>query len=250
MLEAVHARGAVMLRAYPSAIYELCRMVDGPVARSGLRAVVTGSEPLFGVQRELVERTLGCPVFDSYGMAERVAFACQCEHGRYHLNPEYSYVEILDDAGQPTDDFGNIVGTTLRNHVMPLLRYRISDRAKWVKEACPCGRHYPVIELSSGKVEDQLYDADGTPVSASIITFAFKGLANIRKAQVAQTERGIWEVRVVPDGEFVDADGQALLANIASHVTERIGIRLRVVDDIPPLASGKFKWVSQEWRSH
>ena len=248
MLDALAEARVSMLRAYPSAVYEFARLAEQLGHGLRLPAVVTGSEPPFSVQREQLERSFGCKVFDFYGMAERVAYAAQCEHGQYHLNTDYSWVEILDEAGRPTDDFGFVVGTTLHNRVMPLLRYRTSDRARWVKGQCGCGRSYPAIELSSGKVEDQLFDAEGTPISASIITIAFKGLARIRKAQVAQIDRGLWEVRVQPDPGFGAADGQALIDNIASYVTRKIDVRLAVVDDIAPLPSGKFKWVSQEWR--
>jgi phenylacetate-CoA ligase len=247
LLDALRASGAQMLRTYPSSSFELARLAQQQGLKLPLRSVVTGSEPLYPLQREMLEQVFSCKVFDFYGMAERVAYAAQCEHGHYHLNPEYSWVEILDEHNQPTDGFGFVVGTTFHNEVMPLLRYRISDQARWVKGACPCGRTYPRIELSSGKVEDQLFDREGAAVSASVITFAFKGLANIRKSQVAQLGLGEWEVRVVPEPAFTGADSQALLANIEQHVSHKVTVTVRLVDDIARLPSGKFKWVSQEW---
>lgn len=246
LIDALKASGAQLLRAYPSSSFELARLADQLGLKLPLRAVVTGSEPLYPLQREMLEQVFSCKVFDFYGMAERVAYAAQCEHGHYHLNPEYSWVEILDENNQPTDDFGFVVGTTFHNDVMPLLRYRVSDRARWVKGACPCGRSYPRIELSSGKVEDQLFDREGAAVSASVITFAFKGLKNILKSQVAQVGLGEWEVRVVPEPGFTQTDAQALLSNIEQYVSDKITVNVRLVDDIACLPSGKFKWVSQE----
>ncbi len=55
-----------------------------------------------------------------YGMAERVAYASECERGNLHVNTDYSYVEIVDDDGKPTSGDGYIVGTTFHNTVMPL----------------------------------------------------------------------------------------------------------------------------------
>lgn len=245
---AVRDSGAQMLRAYPSSSFELARLCEQQGVKLSLRAVVTGSEPLYPVQREQLERVFGGKVFDFYGMAERVAYAAQCEHGHYHLNPFYSHVEIVDAQGRATEDFGDVVGTTFHNEVMPLLRYRISDRARWLPGDCPCGRRYPRIELSSGKVEDQLFDREGNAVSASVVTFAFKGLANIRKSQVAQIGEGRWEVRIVPDAGFQAQDSEALLRNIGHYVNEKLEVSVRLVEDIALQPSGKFKWVSQEWR--
>ena len=36
---------------------------------------------------------------DTYGMAEMVAAASECDHGRLHLWPEAGVVEVLDDDG-------------------------------------------------------------------------------------------------------------------------------------------------------
>ena len=114
-------------------------------------------------------------------MAERVAYASQCEHGRMHVNPEYGVLEIVDEHGQPTDDEGTIVGTSLHNSVAPLIRYRMNDTARWSHEPCPCGRTYPVIENIGGRLADQLYDLDGRAVNGTVIGFAFDGMRHIRE---------------------------------------------------------------------
>lgn len=247
MLDSIASAGARQLRAYPSSAFELARAAERLAHPLRLRAVVTGSEPVYPAQREQIERTFDCKVFDFYGMAERIAFAGQCEHGYYHLHPEYSYVEILDQHDQPTDDFGYVVGTTLHNHAMPLVRYRIADRARWVPGTCPCGRHYPRIELSSGKVEDQLYDSEGTPISAGIITFAVKFLANIKKTQVAQVGPGQWQLRVVPDHGYTNTDEQALREHFDRYVSLKVTVDIVKVEDLELQSSGKFKWIVQEW---
>ena len=247
MLDSIARSGATQLRAYPSSGFDLARAAQKLAHPLRLRAVVTGSEPIYQTQREQIEHSFGCKVFDFYGMAERIAFAGQCEHGHYHLHPEYSYVEILDQHDQPTNDFGYVVGTTLHNHVMPLIRYRIADRARWVHGACPCGRHYPRIELSSGKVEDQLYDLDGNTVSASIITFALKGATNIKKTQVAQVGPGQWVIRIVPDLGYRPENEQQLLQDIKKYVSSKVQVHIVRVDDLSLQPSGKFKWIVQEW---
>lgn len=244
--QALRAFGATQLRAYPSAASELARLAEAAGIPIRFDAVITGSEVLYPLQRELIAQVFGARVFDFYGMAERVAFAAECEHGRMHVHPGYSLVEIVDEHGASTDGVGAVVGTTFHNLAMPLLRYRLNDSARWGREPCPCGRTHPTIEALSGKVEERVFDLDGQAVSPSVITFAFKGVAHIERAQVAQVAPDRWLLRIVPGAGFGDADAQALLANFSQLVSSRLNVQIALVEAIPNLPSGKFKWVSQE----
>lgn len=236
------------LRCYPSAGHELARLLRDAGITLRVRGVITGSEQVFPVQRDLMEATFGARLFAGYGMAERVVYAAQCEHGRTHANLDYSHVEIVDDQGRATDQAGFLVGTTFHNSVMPLLRYRLDDTARWDPAPCPCGRRYPVLADLQGRVEDQLIDLRGERINSAIITFAFKEARHIQRAQVAQTARDRWEVRVVPDAGYTDAVGSKLADDFTRLVSPHLNVAVRVVDRIDNMPSGKFKWVTQEWR--
>jgi phenylacetate-CoA ligase len=237
----------VLMRAYPSAVYNLALLLKENHLQVQVRSVITGSEHLLPVQRQLIETTLNARIFDFYGMAERVAFAMECEHGSLHVQPEYSFVEIVDEHGQPTDGPGYIVGTTFHNDVMPLVRYRLSDMAQWSDQPCPCGRTYPYLRSIGGKFEDQLFDRDCNAVNASVVTFAFKGVTKIAKAQVAQVGADSWVIRLVPFPGFGEAQQRLLLENFRALVSERIEVSIALCEDIPAQKSGKYKWVSQEY---
>ena len=193
-----------------------------------------------------VEECFGAKVMDMYGMAERVAYATECEFGSLHVNPDYSFVELVDEDGKPARDFGYVVGTTFHNHAMPLVRYRLTDRTRWRPGACACGRPFPVIEPVSGKWEDSIFGGDGAFVSPSVLTFAFKGLRNIRKSQVAQVAPAHWEVRVVPAPGFGADERRQLVDNIHRLIDPRVEVRVVLRDDIPGTASGKYRWVVNE----
>jgi phenylacetate-CoA ligase len=240
-------RGVTQLRAYPSAAYELATFCEHAGIRLHLNSVITGSEMLYGFQRARIESTFGGRVFDFYSMAERVAYAAECEQGRLHVNPEYGVLEIVDERGHPTDGVGTIVGTSLHNRKFPLIRYRTNDTARWQPEPCPCGRTYPVIDLIGGRLADRLYDLDGRPVNCTLIGFAFDGVRNIQKAQVAQVAADQWLIRIVPGDAYSATDGERVLQKLAAEVSPRIAARIELVDTIAHLPSGKFKWVSQEY---
>jgi phenylacetate-CoA ligase len=239
--------GATQLRAYPSAAYELATLIAETGIPVRFNSVITGSEMLYDFQRQRIESVFKTRVFDFYSMAERVAYAAQCEHGRKHVNPEYGVLEIVDAHGQPTDDEGTIVGTSLHNRVAPLIRYRMNDTARWSHEPCPCGRTYPVIENIGGRLADQLYDLDGRAVNGTVIGFAFDGMRHIEKAQVAQTAPDRWLIRIVPGRGYTTEDGQRVLDKLAAEVSSRVTARIELVDHIPLQPNGKYKWVVREY---
>jgi phenylacetate-CoA ligase len=240
--------GATQLRAYPSAAFELATLMRDSGITARLATVITGSEMLYDFQRKHIESVFQCKVFDFYSMAERVAYAAECEHGRMHVNPEYGVLEIVDEQGRATEGEGTIVGTSLHNRVAPLIRYRMNDTARWSHEPCACGRTYRVIEKITGRLADQLYDRDGRAVNCTVIGFAFDGMRNIEKAQVAQVAADRWVIRIVAGARYQDADGQRVLDKLAAQVSTRVAARIQIVPDIPALPNGKYKWVVQEFQ--
>jgi phenylacetate-CoA ligase len=183
---------------------------------------------------------------DHYGMAERIAYATECEFGALHVNTDYSYVEIVDEEGHPTQGEGYIVGTTFNNALMPLVRYRMSDRTRWRPEACQCGRTYPLIEPVTGKYEDTLFGSRGQRISPSVVTFAFKSLRGIKYSQVAQTGADTWEIRVVPESSFNETERNRLIENVRHLVDPGIHVVVREVAEIARTSAHKYRWIVNE----
>ena len=237
-----------MLQAYPSTAYTLAKFLQQRGRQLRIPYLFSASEPLYPHQRDLIVQTMGCTIMDMYGMAERVAFATQCEHGSMHLNTDYSFVEILDADGQPSAGEGFVVGTTFHNMAMPLLRYRLSDRSRILPGKCACGRAFPMIEPVTGKLEDSITGSNGAPVSPSVLTFAFKGVENIKKSQVAQIAPAHWQIRLVPMAGFSKQDEEKLVHNIHQLVDPGVKVEVLLKDDLPNTAAGKFRWVVNESR--
>ncbi len=228
-----------MMQAYPSAAYTLAQYLERRGTALRIPFLFTGSEPLYEHQQALIRERLAGKIMDMYGNAERVAFATQCEHGAMHLNTDYSYVEFVD---------GQIVGTTLHNLAMPLVRYRLSDRSSVLPGRCPCGRTFPLIAPVLGKLEDRVTGGDGSEISPSVMTFAFKYAKNLRKSQVAQVGPAHWELRIVPDVGYSQADEELLIQNIRTMVDPTVRLTIVLRDELPDTAAGKFRWIVNEWQ--
>jgi phenylacetate-CoA ligase len=235
-----------MIEAYPSTAYELALLLEKRNTSLRIPYVYTGSEPVYPHQRELITARFGAKIMDHYGMAERIAYATECELGNLHVNSDYSYLEIVDEDGKPTDAEGYVVGTTFHNSLMPLVRYQMSDRTRWRRVDCGCGRTYPVIEPVTGKYEDTLYGSQGQPISPSVVTFAFKSLRGIKYSQVAQTGEGTWEIRVVPETTFGEGERNRLIENVKHLVDPGIHVTVREVPEIARTSAHKYRWIVNE----
>ena len=82
---------------YPSALAALARLaLDGGHDLPTPLVVLTNAEPLLDHQRAVIAEAFGCPVRDTYGLAELVVGAAECEAGTLHLWPEVGDVECVD----------------------------------------------------------------------------------------------------------------------------------------------------------
>lgn len=235
-----------LMQAYPSVAYELAGYLREKDRKVNVPYIFTQSESLLPFQRQLIEDRFQGQTFEHYGCGERVAFATGCEEGNLHLNLDYSHVEIVDEQGKPTDDYGYLVGTTYHNDAMPLVRYRMSDVTKWKAGVCPCGRVSPMIEQIKGRVEDAIIGTDGSNIGPLLYRI-LKGVERVRKTQVAQVDRHLLEIRVVPGPGYGEAEGEKLIRNLHQLVDKDIGARLVIVDEIPRTTRGKQRWIVNEY---
>lgn len=95
--------------------------------------------------REWIEGFWEAPLCMTYASTETatvLGFECLHRQG-YHINEFDFFVEIPDPD---SEGYGEVVITTVNREVMPLLRYRTRDVARWIEGDCPCG--FPFRRLS------------------------------------------------------------------------------------------------------
>ncbi|MFH1690025.1 MAG: hypothetical protein ABIE42_07275 [Candidatus Eisenbacteria bacterium] len=241
------------IEGYAEALYEFAGFLD----REGLsiprpRAVISGASTLLPHMRTEIERVFGAPVFDRYGSREVAAIAAECDrHTGLHVYGENTFVEVLDGDGREVDagQEGEVFVTSLVNYTMPLIRYRIGDRAIRGPTLCDCGRPYPLLSGISGRTSACLLRPDGGVVSGSVVTHIIGvecGEGCIRGFQVIQDTLDELLVRIAPvPGMESQAFGQ--VEPIASRLREAMGcncrIRFETVGSIEPAPSGKRQYV-------
>lgn len=232
------------LWGYTSALYELAQ-VALERQNHGLKlcVAITNAEPVFAYQRATIEQAFRCQVRETYGMAEIVAAASECESGRMHLWPEVGWLEIFDGQQRVNGaGSGEFVCTGLLNADMPLIRYRTGDSGTLLEEAsqCSCGRNLPVVRAIDGRVDDLLYAADGRRIGR--LDPVFKSGLPVREAQVVQETLGRLRVRFVPAPAYTSDAGRSLIERLQARVG-KMEIVLEQVEKVPRTSNGKFRAV-------
>jgi len=129
---------------------------------------------------------------------------------------------------------------------MPLIRYVTGDVAIPLPEddKCPCGRGGRLVESVTGRVEDYVVTPEGKYVGR--MDHIFKGVKNVKEAQIVQPSREKIIVRVVKDSAYGKVDEEALLRNSRERLGNKIKIDFDYVEQIERTKTGKFRFIVSE----
>ena len=243
-IDAIKKYNCKALQAYPASAYMLALYCKKNNIKLRLKAVFTSSEPLHPFQRDTIEETFGCKVWDYYGMGERVCCASECqEHsGILHLNEEYGITEFLDKENINRDK-GVITGTTLHNYAMPLIRYKTGDMGELSKVKCSCNKTSKVIKPIETKYQDIMLTKEGRYIAPVTITNTFRTCKNIKESQIIQNTLESYEIRIVEDGIFTDDDKDELKRKMHAVLGYDCDINVKLVPSIPRTENGKFRMI-------
>jgi phenylacetate-CoA ligase len=230
-----------LLFGHAHSLYLLARRWrHGDLPKYRFAGAVSTAMVLRDFERQSVQDTFGCQVFDRYGCEEVSLIASECEaHAGLHVNTDTLFMEPLQVAGREAP----VVVTDLNNLAMPFIRYEIGDMAIEAGWPCPCGRTYPLLSRVAGRLADYLRRPDGVWVSGISLTDNFATLIpGIVQMQIIQDAPSHLVLRIVTDEQY---HGESEYA-VKEQVVERFGSLMRMtieyVDRIEPDSSGKFRF--------
>lgn len=242
-LDAIDRYQPAYMMGYSSAMTTLAQMVlESGRQDIRLAVAVANAEPLYDYQRKVIAEAFKCPVRETYGMGEIVIGASECPAERLHLWPEVGWVEVMDDGYVlPDGNTGELVCTGLFNADMPLIRYKVGDRAKLLGESsnCSCGRLLPEISRIEGRSNDVLIAPDGRRVYW--VNPVFYGLP-LCEAQIIQEDLDCLRVRYVPVTNWTDETRRVIIDRIHARMGA-VEVIMEQVDAIPRGPNGKFRAV-------
>jgi len=239
-----------IIQGYPSSILllalELRRKNE---TRVKPRLIFTEAELINEHTRELIRSAFGSELFDLFASREFGLLAWECpKHIGYHVNSENMVMEILqDEEGVGPNERGEIVGTTVANYAMPLIRYRTNDVGLYSDEACECRRGLPILKVLEGRSDDLLVDSRGRIVSPLIFfPYPFINVHGITQFKVFQEKVDKFTILLVVDEHF-PKDIERVWEDATLEMRRIFGLHtsvdFKITSEIPREASGKLRKV-------
>lgn len=213
--------------------------------------IVCYAEVLTKEEKDKFKSFFQCQVIEIYQASEgQVASACKA--GNLHLNEDLIYAELYDAQGNPVTQAGipgQLVLTNLVNTVQPLFRYKMND---WVvlKESCPCGSHYRVLDHIIGRQDDvmmfmtkdhRLQHVFPDLISRWIITYSNL----IREFKVVQPEVNVLRLtldclsKTLPDDFILNLEKRLTTEFNAFDIHPQISIVIEPITT--PIDNSKYK---------
>jgi phenylacetate-coenzyme A ligase PaaK-like adenylate-forming protein len=192
----------------------------------------------------VLEEIWGCEVYNHYGATEfGLGGGVECEaHAGYHVREADLYFEIVDPAtGQPVQegDYGEVVFTTLTRHGMPLIRYRLGDRSRFLPGACPCGTVLRRMETIRGRYSD-LISIDGRLMGMPDLDEALFPIPDLLDFSATLTQKGRLPILKVETRMLTTGDVTSLIENAIRSIPAAQNIELIIESRFSPNETGSL----------
>jgi phenylacetate-CoA ligase len=245
-----------IIDGYASSLLLLARRVEEKGVKTVRpRFLISGADLIDQHSRKYVEKVFNVPFYDQYACAELERIAWQCEErAGYHIDADSLIMEFVDANGEELShgETGEMVCTSLFNHAMPFIRYRIGDVGQVSEEdTCPCGRTFPLIKIMEGRKDALIILPDGRAMSSFAFIAAMYQLSfysEIEQFRVIQKKDNLFNFLIRLKKDSVDQKSAErelieLFRRVLNVNGDELTFEVDFVDSIPLDESGKFRIV-------
>ena len=231
------------LYGYPSACTKILGLfIKYNLDTSFIKLALLTSESVPAATYRFFNDRLGIKIATFYGHTEKLILIEQLDATpTFSIEPGYGHTEIIDENGLPAN-YGELVGTTFYNHVMPLLRYRTGDYARKTGETRRIdGIQKEILCSLEGRREQTMVTRDdGTEINISSIEIHDEYPLHANGIQFVQPAPGKLTVRIIPGkGYTKEGDEAFMLRYYGNAMLGEKNVTIQYVEELECLPNGK-----------
>lgn len=216
--------------------------------------IESNSELLTEEQKKSISSAFNTRVINNYGALEVWNIAYECSKGHLHISDDI-YMEILDPNSNAilppdSDQYGEILITSLVLKAQPFIRYKIGDIGKVTTKSCECGQTSSILQLHEARtinLINHFYSdkkmVNGVSLFKGVIWDLFDGGNEfVKKYKVIQLEQDYFEVHMVLTNPS-EANKLATIDLFKTHAEKRLEQKARFLfhftDETDEIFTGK-----------
>tara|TARA_R110002050_G_scaffold48486_3_gene112791 strand:- start:114 stop:1436 length:1323 start_codon:yes stop_codon:yes gene_type:complete len=232
----------IYMIGYASAFEKICVYLEQHKLKSNIlpnaKSAIAISESLNNYTKQKMKYYFNISVFSRYSNSENGIIAQQIpgSENDFVINWASYYVEILKfDEDKPVEkgEIGRIVVTDLFNYCFPIIRYDTGDVGSLNDSVSP-----PTFQRIEGRKADIILNTKGEIVSSLIIVRPHLSKGVIQ-SQLIQEDSKAYVLKLQVTSDFNDA--LTLIQEFKSILGNDANIKIKYINEIPPLASGKAR---------
>ncbi len=143
-------------------VYIADKIIQEKKPIESVRLIQFGGEPLAESARSHIKKAFTNAEIKAAAYSSSdcgiMGYQCEyCDQDEYHIPTELQLIEIIDtelNRACQKNETGEIIVTTLKRFLMPLIRYRVGDIGYIKDKPCKCGDKNPVLVLKGRAGDD------------------------------------------------------------------------------------------------
>jgi phenylacetate-coenzyme A ligase PaaK-like adenylate-forming protein len=223
--------------------------IKTPTINCNINSIIAISEQLNTYTKKNIEKHFGKTVVSRYSNVENGIIAQQKVNSglEFEINWASYFVEVLKfNTDEPIDEgeVGRIVVTDLFNYCMPIIRYDTGDIGSIIKN----DKGVPVFNCIEGRKLDMVFSTEGKWVPSLLIGGLMKKYSNVMQFQFFQEEEKKYMFKLNVNGNFINEN--KLVNEFTNLFGEDSQIKVKYIDEIPLLSSGKRRYVINNYNKN
>jgi phenylacetate-CoA ligase len=200
------------------------------------RCFVTGAEKLLPQHRDAIRSAFGRPVYERYGSRDVGYMAFQTQPER-SLDYEVDWPNIIIEP-ETNDRESSLLITKLHADGMPMIRYRVGDRGRFLPGSKP-GSPALFLNEITGRDVDRIWLPDGRWITGLQIPHLMKDYP-VREYMFVQRADYSIEIKIAPRTGFNSTAIESIVEKVRANLPG-LEVTTLLVDKIPRTKANKWR---------